>query len=496
MNFSKRLKENNTALSLVLMVSFFAGFIFFQYWLEPQSDFPRKDEYQSLLSALDYPVYSANLYVHFLRLWTGFFPDFFSLWRFNFFASHLSLAVAFFLYHSKKGIALSTNFFITSLLVLSTINIALTRKMHFWGAAFFFILLFAAEYFKPKMRLVFLTVSLLILGFFRFEFFFSAIVAAALCFHQCMKNRFHPRHYRILFGSLFFFLLVIVIVCLWSFGYGMKALLVESLQLDQRGLLYLPMAYAQLFFRNILFHVYYSFYALVVPFWIYFPGLALSCVYLLFLKRNWYLNWVSLKQNLKTDLLPFYFSALFALYSVRFTDFYLIMTFLLLLSVLGFMLNTDRLPLRNLLVSLFILPSFFLFRPELKGSAYINFPTFKREVRIHRHMFDLIKNLNVSEIHSPYKILIDQYVTGVLPDEGREYFMFSDLSRLCERGPVDFDLVLLPGDWTLPPEQPLIEKCVLPRLNTSRHLKPSPGYDLFVSPRILNQTSAEKMSVK
>lgn len=493
----ERINERHySRIVLLLTIFFFVGVVAIQYWLEPLSDFPRKDEYQSVLSALNLPVYTPNLYVWFLKLWTGMFPDFFSLWRFNFFASHLSLAIIFFLYHYKRGIAFSTNFFVTALLVLSTINIALTRKMHFWAAVFFFLLIFLADFINPKKRLFFLTIALFLLGFFRVEFFFSAIVAAAMIAHEWLKKKFSSKNSKVILTGLLLLLFFLVLSGILIFGYGMKALLIESLQLNQKGIFFAPVSFMQLLFQNVIYHSYYSLYALIVPLRIYFPGLALSFGVLLFLKRSFKNNWILLKQNLRKDFLPFYVPALMALYSIRFTDFYLIMTFVFILSALSFLLNTEDKLNANLIVSVLILPAFFILRPELNGSAYINFPTFKREVRIHRHMFDLIQHLKVAGVHPPYKILIDQYVTGVLPDEGREYFMFSDLSRLCQGGPVTFDLVLIPGNWTLPPEQPWIEKCVWPRLSMSRHEKPSPGYDLYIGPRILKETGAEKMPVK
>lgn len=480
----------------ILTLLFFSAFFVFQFWLEPLSDFPRKDEYQSLLSALHFPVYTPNVYIHWLRFWAHWFPDFFSLWRFDFMGSHLLLAASFFLYHRRKKIAFSTAIVFTSILVLSTINIALTRKMHFWAISAYFVIMILADQLCSRRRLIFLSGLFFLLGFLRMEFFFSSVVALTLFLLEFMRGRLERKYQRLVFAGLGVLLASLTAFFIARLGYGMQDLLRDSLKIGEKSLWSVPVSYLKLFFSNTAYHGWYSLYALVVPLRIFFPGVAIALAFLFYQQESPLKNFVSLKAQFGRDHGPFFLPALVALCSIRFNDYYVIMSFVLLLSLLCFLLGHEEKPMRSLLVSVLILPAFFVFRPELKESAYINFPTFKREVRIQRHVFDLIRQLKVASGQPPLKILIDQYVAGVLPNEGREYALFSDLAHLCTKGPVEFDLVLLPGQWTLPPEQKWIESCVKPGLKDARPLKISPGYDLYLSPRALLGVSAEKMPLK
>jgi hypothetical protein len=475
----KKFLKMTVPLSLIL---FFASVVIFQFWLEPQSDFPHTDEYQSLLSALGFPTYTPNLHVQMLTFFTNFFPDFRSLVEFNFISSHIVLALSFFLYHWKKGLNYGTLFVITSILTLSTINIALTRKMHFWAAAFFFVILFTAEFFqedKEKERKIFLFCSFLILGFFRVEFLFSAAVALAMLIR-------YFSHKKKIFSMIVAGGSLLAVFGILKFGYGMIDLLIESFRISGQtpGPLKLFFSWIKIFSNNLGLHLYYTIISFFTTLRIFFPTLAIAFAVLIYLIKKPVEGMQRAKKVVFNTYLPFYFPAMIALFSVRFMDFYIIMTFVFFLSILAFAIDTKLTSLKSILILVLVLPAFFLARPELKGSAYINFPTFKRGERIHRQMFDIIATLEVKKNDAPYKIFFNQYVAGVLPYEGREYFMNSDLKNICKKGPVVFDIALLTGKWFSDPDQKLIDSCVRPGLLKARLLKLAPGYDLYLSERI------------
>lgn len=489
----KKIFKVAVPLSLIL---FFISVLLFQIWLEPQADFPHTDEYQSILSALGFPTYAPNLYVQMLTFFTHFFPDFFSLQKFNFLASHLLLAFSFFIYHWKKGLSYGTLFFFTAILSLSTINIALTRKMHFWAAAFFFLILFAAEYLNPKERKYFFAFAFLVLGFFRVEFFFSAAVANAFLIGEFFSSRKDKKKIMAIVlgtGSL------LAAIGIATFGYGMKDLLVESFRISgaSPGIFTILFTWLKIFFNNLALHVYYTAISFFTTLRIYFPTLPIALAVLIYLIKDPVENFHKLKQILVTVYLPYYLPALLALFSIRFMDFYIIMTFVLVLSFGAFLLDTKQSSPKSLLLFILVLPAFFLYRPDLKGSAYINFPTFLRGERIHRQTFDIIAKLPVKKNDAPYKIYFNQYVAGVLPYEGREYFMNKDLKNICQQGPVMFDVALLTGKWFTDPDkqsQSLIESCVLPGLSKARHFKLAPGYDLYLGERVPGQFPLGKSS--
>lgn len=485
------IKEKNSEKivnGLLIAILFVAIFIF-QFWLEPQSDFPHTDEYQSILSALGFPTYTPNLYVQMLTFFSGVFSDFYSLVKFNFIASHLLLAHAFFAYHWKRGVALATNLFFTSVLALSTINIALTRKMHFWAAAFFFLILVGADFFEGRSKRLYLLLGLLVLGLFRVEFLFSAAVALALFLCEILTVRFDKKKLIII---IFFIGSALAYLGITTFGYGMKDLLIESFKMGKgvSGPFGLIFTWIKLLISNIGLYGYYTLVSFLTTLRIYLPTLAIAFASLFFLINQPKNNLEKMKTIFLAEYLPFYVPAIFALFSVRFMDFYIIMAFVLFLSLLSFLLNTKSSVAAAPIIALLVLPAFFVHRPELKGSAYINFPTYKRGERVHRQMFDIIKGLNVNSGDAPYKILFNQYVAGVLPMEGREYFMNNDLPEVCKRGPVHFDVVLLTGNWFPEPQQKLIESCVLRGMSRSKHIKLSPGYDLYLSDRV----TLEKMT--
>lgn len=480
------IKARGLLLKSFLGVSFFTALVFFLLWLEPFSDFPHTDEYQSLLSALGFPVYTPDLYVRWLSLFSWFSPDFQSLVKTNFIASHFFLALTFFLFHSKKKIAMATNLTMTALLTLSTINVALTRKMHFWAAGFFFLILFFSETLEGKRKNIFIVCGLTTLGFFRREFFLCAALAGALMaghsFGKKGKLILLAAGSAIAFSGIFFF------------GYGMKELLIESFQLQGKSfdLFSFILMWTRLFFTNAGLHIYYSFSSIASTVLLYFPGLAMAVTLLVFLvikEKRLLQNLKEVKKIFLFIYLPLLFPALFALYSVRFMDFYVITTFVFILSLLSFLLNSRTSLLTAAFTWAVIIPAFFLMLPDLKESADINFPTYRRGELVHRKVFELIEKLDVKPGDTHYKILFNQYVAGVLPFEGRDYFMFSDLKEHCQ---AEFDIVLLPGKWFIVPEQNLLRNCILPRLGTFRHVKIAPGYGLYLSSRI----SPEKFPLK
>lgn len=469
-----------------LIAAFFTAMGTFLGWLEARSDFPHTDEYQSILSALGFPVYTPDLYVTWLKNLTHFADNFKELVRLNFVTSHLFLASAFFLFHWKKGLSLSANFTMTALLSLSTINVALTRKMHFWAAGFFFLILFLAESLEGRKKNIFMICSLIALGFFRREFFLCAAAAAALLAGRSLGKK---AQIAVLTGGA-----LAALGGMIFFGYGMKELLRESFQLQSSAVnpFSLILVWIKLFFTNAGLHLYYSFSSIVSTLRLYYPGVAASVAALAFFvfkeKR--------LKENaleMKTVLLrvygPFFLPAFLALYSVRFMDFYVVSTFVLLLSVMAFLLNSRFSVISAACFWIFLVPAFFLMRPEFRESTDINFPTYRRGELVHRKLFDLIEKLDVKPGEAHYKILVNQYIAGVLPFEGREYFMFSDLKEHCN---TEFDIVLLPGSWFITPEENLLKSCVRPRLASYRLVKIAPGYDLYLGPRI----SEEKFPLK
>lgn len=482
-------KNKEFYLKTFISVVFFIAILFFLFWLEPFSDFPHTDEYQSLLSALGFPVYTPDFYVKWLSLFSWMVPDFQKLVKTNFIASHFFLALTFFLFHARKGISLPTNLTVTTVLVLSTINVALTRKMHFWAAGFFFFILFLSENLEGKKKNIFLIFSLTLLGFFRREFLFCAVAAAALFVGHSLGRKGK--------WALFFAGGAAAVAGILFFGYGMRELIVESfhLQGENFNLWTVSLMWSKLFWSNAGLHLYYSLTSLVSTLRLYFPGVAGAFFILIVLAvkdKRILQNFKDAKQNFLSCYVPFLLPAFLAIYSVRFMDFYVITTFVFLLSLMAFLLNSHSsikpVP-AYFFLSILLLPAFFLMHPDLIRSADINFPTYRRGEMVHRKVFDLIEKLEVKPGEAHYKILFNQYVAGVLPFEGREYFQFSDLKEHCQS---EFDIVLLPGKWFIVPEQGLLQKCVLPRLATFRHVKIAPGYDLYLSPRI----SHEKFPLK
>ncbi len=467
------------------MTIFFVSLFFFFCWLESQADYPHTDEYQSLLSALGFPVYTPTLYVRFLSFFADFFPDFPSLVRFNFIASQCFLALCFFFYHLKKKISIGTNLVVTAILSMATINVALTRKMHFWAAGFFFLILFLADFFSGKKKNLFLVFSFLLLGFFRVEFFLSALAALFIWLSPHLDRR---KKIGLLLAGTF-----VVVSAIAQFGYGMKELLRESFHLEGNpDVVEIAATWAKLFFSNMGLHLFYSVTSLMATFRMYFFTLSLALLLLFPLVDNFKGNALRTKQIFLNEIFPYWLPASCALFSIRFIDFYVITTFVFLMSTLAFLLNSKKSKVAAWITLGLVLSAFFVRRPDFKESAYINFPSYLRGGTVHRQTFDLISRLEMKPGIEPYKILFNQYVAGVLPYENREYFQFADLKKLCVKGTLAFDIVLLPGKWFTVPEQDLLESCVYPSLSPMKHIKIAPGYDLYVSSRI----TSEKMPLK
>ncbi len=465
---------------IFLTLAFFATIYHFQFWLEPFMDYPHTDEYQSILRALGYPTYTNILYVRMLTFFSQFAPDFFSLNFFNVIAGHMVLAISFFWYHARRGISFSTNLFFTAALTLSSINIALTRKMHFWGAAFFLLIMIAASYLKGNKRTFFLLCTLIGLAFFRVEFAFGAAMALGILVADNIKIK---KNFFWITTSLIAFVIATLTIILY--GYGMKDLLIESLKI-KGGESFFSVAWTwiKLFSYNLVLYSYYSVLSFATTVRVYFPTFALAFIALFFVRDSWKKNLAHFKTVYHEDFLYFYFPALFALLAVRFMDFYVIMTYILLLSGLSFLLNSKRNPLYGMILFLLVWPAYFVSRPDFTSDAYINFPTFKRNAQVHRRMVELIRNLPRPASDVPYKILYNQEVKGFLPEEYREYHLNRELAELCQQGNATFDIVLLPGKWFADPHGEIIESCVLPTLTHHRQIPVAPGYTLYVGPRV------------
>lgn len=468
-------------ISFLLVFVFFALVFYFQYWLEALADYPYDDEYYSLLTGLGLAkYYSTSLYVRLLSILAIFFNTLESLHRYNFFVSHLVLGLGFFFYHSRRNINLGTNFFFTSMLVLSPLNILLSRKIHFWAAGFFFIILGLSTYLKGNARNFFLFFSLLLLGFFRVEFFFSAVLALGciICYQGSFKK-------------IFFLSFLITLILIFTVFYvltntpGAQALLDASgyRHFSSGGGSFLKGLFDIVLqmFKNILVYSSVSFETFISTLTLYFISLINSFVFLFFILRPIKENILCFYQAFKNDFLLFYFPAILALISIRFFDAYLIMFYALLLSGLAFLMNSRGNRYFLYVIFILLVPAFCLKPPDL-------FKGFEPKLlyrRMYLGKFDrsvhaVVEKLAKSSNEKPYRILSYQPLSQVYSSMGHQFFLFKDLKALCDAGDAHFDVVALHNIE----EMDLVKKCLLPRLQDYKIINLSENAQIFMSDRV------------
>jgi len=340
---------------LVMLVLAFSA-VHFQFWLWPFSDFPKTDEFYSLLKALGLEVYNKTIYVQFLSIFSIFFKNIDSLWKFDFIGSHLFLASAFFYYHHRRGVHPAVNIFFTSVLLLSPINVAMTRKLHFWTLGFFFFLLGFACRKKSEQKLNWLSGGLTLLTFFRYEFFLPATIALSLLIAKKghLKNKAQ-------LSALYSLLILTSIGLIYFFGPGMKQLM--ELSFGESLSHWLSMIA-----KNVIYLSYNTLHSFDVVFFYYLPTLVFALILLMFF-ASWKKNWGEWKPILKEDFQWTFIPALVVLLAIKYTDHYAIMGFVFLLSAFNFLLNSRQSPMLSIVIVLLVVPSFFLGLPDYRDNG-------------------------------------------------------------------------------------------------------------------------------
>lgn len=328
---------------LLFIGLFFASMIFFQFWQFPFADYPQSDEFYSILKALGLEVYNKTLYVQILSVFALFFKSFESLVKFSFIFSHLFLAAAFFYYHHCKKIHPAVNLFFTGLLVLSPLSLALTRKLHFWAAALFFLGL-GMVHDKPRdQKEKSLALVFVVLTFLRYEFFFPAVIFLwrGFFYRKLSQARW-----------VFPLLVLVPVVLIYFLGPGMRELFTRSWQEGFIGV-----------GKNILYMGYNSLHSIDIVFTSFFPTVALSLVLLLAF-ADWKDNLQVFKKIALEEYLFTFLPVLTVLILIHYNDHYALMGFLFILSGFCFLLNVKQKSWLTPLLFLLMTSAFFVRLPD------------------------------------------------------------------------------------------------------------------------------------
>lgn len=462
----------------ILLIAIFLAVIFYiQVWMLPFSDYPYQDEYHSILRAIGKNTYPHTLHTKFLSLFTIFSRNFYDIFVMNFILSNFFLCTLFFFYHKKRGITLPANLFFTSALALSAINIALSRKMHFWGAAFFFLILILSDYFNGKKRSLFLVLAFSLLAFFRMEFAFSAALAlgALVGWPKNRKNFF-------IFSFLFLIGSAVATWIIYQNVAGMKALVSVSLggSSKENGIIHL----LKLFGVNLYDYSSYVLYTFASTLKIYFFTFLNAFILLFFITKPLKENLKGLWENVKRDQL-YYIVAMIPLLGLRNLDSYIVMFYVLFLGFMSFLLNSKDTKWRTPVIFLLVLPAFFIGRPDFFRDLHINFPSIRGyNGMVNRPMHDLIKGLPKGTYEDPYRILSYERIKEVLGREGLEFHLYHELKAACGEGSLNFDIVLIQESWIYDENKDMIEQCVAPSLGNMRAYPIAKGFWLYLSPRL------------
>ncbi len=468
---------------MMISVLIFIGLLFYiQVWMLPFSDYPYQDEYHSILQAMGKHTYTNTLYVHFLSLFTFLSRNFYDIFTLNFIFSNFLLTVTFFFYHKKRSISLSTNLFFTSMLALNALNIALSRKMHFWAPAFYFLILMMGDWLEGMKRKIFLVMAFVALAFFRMEFAFAAVFA----FGDLVGMRKSRRHFFI-FSGIGLLAGAIAVGLIYRFGPGMKDLVAVSLGSEEGSTFNLWDQFFNivvLFVSNVGRYSQYVAHTFASTLKIYFFTLMNAFILIVVMIKPIRENLKNLWENIKNDQV-YYLAALFLLLVVRFLDSYIIMFYVLFLSFLSFLLNSKRPDWLTPVVFALILPAFFIGKPDFEENLGINFPSIRGyNGLVNRPMHELVASLPKTSYEQPYRILSLERLEEVQGREGLEFYLYQDLVEVCGKGPLDFDVVLIQEYWKHTPNRLIIQSCLIPKLQNMRAYPLARGYDLYLGPRL------------
>ena len=460
-----------------LVTLLFTCIIYFQIWAEEFADYPFQDEYMSLLKTLNYPViYSKTLYIQLLSGLTFFTTDFYQLYLLNFVLSNSALSMVFFWYHQRKGIELGTNMFFTAILALSSLNISLSRKLHFWEISFLLLVLVLQDFVAEKRRKYFLLWSFLILTFFRIEFLFPASVAFGLIIFEHRARRYF--WVLLVFGLA---LMGIALTMAYSKIPGLAELIKISLPAER-----MFSHFFGLFYSNMT-----SYFLLCLDtFWRTLKNnlfTVINCFVLIFFMV------ASLKENLrhfiqtyKKDFLCFYLPLLIPFLFVRFFPAYLIVVYVLFLSILCFLLNSRNKITYPVLVFALLAPAFFFGRPDYANDLSANFNSRLYGGRVNKPMHNLVRLLKPAKLNElfPLSVLSYERLRDLVKVNKVDFYVYEDLPRACQTGPRGFDVVLISESWQFRSDKKLVESCVLSRMGGFKRYSFANGYILLVSDRV------------
>lgn len=191
---------------------YFIAVHFFNEWIFRFSDIPINDDYFLIFSALGKRASVRNIspiYRLILKLFAFFTSDFYELFRINFLTVHLLFPITFFIYNRLKNVSTEVNYFLTTILVLSPLNVCVTRKIYHWEFAFFLITLIVGHLSENRYRKPLMVLFFSCLLFLRLEFVLP--LSLFLFFTQYKKRNFYQ--------SFVIFLLFLSLAILWQFYY-------------------------------------------------------------------------------------------------------------------------------------------------------------------------------------------------------------------------------------------------------------------------------------
>lgn len=474
-----------------LTAVFISVWFYIQVWMLKFTDYPYQDEYHSILRALGKNTYPSNLHVKFLSLFAEISKNFYDVFTLNFILSGFFLTVIFFFYHQKKGISLPTNIFFTSMLALCSLHIALSRKMHFWAAGFYFLILLSADFFSGKKREFYLLICFSILAFFRMEFAFAAAWAlASLVGVPKTKKQALFFAMALLIGS------ALAIGIIYEYVGGMKDLVAITFGTNNHAqnfnLFDRAMNALSIFFANVYDYGRFSIFTFLVTFKHFFFTLLNAFVLLFFFQRPLRENLRGLWQEIKKNQI-YYLAAMIPLLALRNIDSYIIMFYVLMLSLMSFLLNTR--PSRVGVLAIFlVLPAFFVGLPDYSRNFEVNFPSIRGyNGLVNRPFHDFVQSLPKKSYEERYYILSYERMTEVLGHEGVEFFLYPHLEEACKERTIPFDVVLIQDSWRYDPNRKGIEKCVVPAMSSMREFPFTRGFLLYLSPRAEESYRAYKM---
>lgn len=214
--------NNRSLIFLFFFLLYFLAVFCHNSWLFNFSDIPTWDEYRSIFNALG-KASSGNISVIYriiLKIFALFTSDFYKLFRINFLTIHLLFPMLFFIYNYFKNVSFGFNYFLTTLIVLSPLNIVTARKLIVWELVFFLAVLIVNHFPKINSKNYLLSLFFSLLLFLRLEFILPLSISIFFVFYK--------GKYFIKTLLLVFFFLGIAILYQLHFRSDMHSLVIES----------------------------------------------------------------------------------------------------------------------------------------------------------------------------------------------------------------------------------------------------------------------------